>query len=233
MTHELKTILYRTVYYQQALKSTKAKQKFNQRTFDYKDFPKHIVKIFTDLLHGQLVKIKTKTDAIQLMVFLCFDGALIPERENPVEAQIQSSQFEWKVFRRCKNLLYGISGIQTHGLVAADGTEDDSKLTNIGYAACLFYFLSFKKPELSQIILEISKKTALNYCHHVDLKWSGETCYFESEWTNSDNKMLTFVKDNLDEMHGNSVWTKTKLREIKKIFTKIHSLVDSGPVISS
>ena len=44
--------------------------------------------------------------------------------------------------------------------------------------------------------------------------------------------MLTFVKDNLDEMHGNSVWTKTKLREIKKIFTKIHSLVDSGPVIS-
>ena len=99
------------MFYQQALKSTKAKQKFNQRTFDYKDFPKHIVKIFTDLLHGQLVKIKTKTDAIQLMVFLCFDGALIPERENPVEAQIQSSQFEWKVFRRCKNLLYGISGI--------------------------------------------------------------------------------------------------------------------------
>lgn len=215
--------------YPKSLKSSKVKQKFNQTTFDYKLFPKHVIKIFTDSLHGRLFRMKTKTDAIQLIVFLCFDGALIPHRDfglvDSEETRIQSSQFELKLVRRCKNFLFGISGIETHGFIAPDGPEP--QLSNIGYAACLFYFLSFQKPELSHIILENSKKTYLNSCRAVQRKWCNEKAIlpYESQWTSSDIKMLEFIKDKLDDMHGNSNWIQIQLKKITKIFNEVHKLV--------
>ena len=187
--------------------------------------------IFTDSLHGRLLRIKTKTDAIQLIVFLCFDGALIPHRDfglvDSEETRIQSSQFELKLVRRCKNFLFGISGIEMYGLIAPDGPEP--QLSNIGYAACLFYFLNFQKPELSHIIMENSKKTNLNSCRVVRRKWCNEKAIllYESQWTSSDIKMVEFIKDKLDDMDGNSNWIQIQLKKITKIFNEVHKLV--GP----
>ena len=163
----------------------------------------------------------SKTDAIQLMIFLCSDGALVPERESD-KVKIKSSKFESKIFRRCENLLFGVTGTVTDGSNELDGVEPS--LTKYGYAACLFYFLSFRKPELSRTILEISKKTDLHSCKTVNHNWPPiESRHLRLALSSSDIEMITFIKTNLDEMHENSDWMQSRIKEITRLFNEIHS----------
>ena len=118
------------------------------------------MQIFTDTIHGLSIGIKTKIDAIQLMAFLCSDGALVPQRQS-IQTQIKSSDFELKLFRRCENFLLGLFEDIKDDSIEIDGPEPS--LTSEGFAACLFYFLSFQKPELSEIILKIFNKTTSSY----------------------------------------------------------------------
>ena len=152
------------------------------------------------------------------MAFLCSDGALIPQRKSS-KIQIKSSDFELKLFRRCENLLFGFFEDVADDSWDIDGPE--SSLTKEGFASCLFYFLSFQKPELSETIFEISKKTSFQSCSNVD--WSqAETLANSESLTSSDAKLIVFIKKDLDDMHGNSDWIKTIMIKIQKIFYNIH-----------
>ena len=172
------------------------------------------MKIFTDTIHGLSVGIKTKIDAIQLITFLCSDGALVPQRQSN-QTQIKSSDFELKLFRRCENFLFGIFEDISDDCSNIDGSEPP--LTRKGFAACLFYFLSFQKPELSETILKTVNKTTIYYCQSVDWDQADKNVKSESS-TTSDINIIAFIKDHLNDMHGNSDWIKLIMIEIKKIY---------------
>ena len=148
------------------------------------------------------------------MAFLCSDGALVPQRQS-IQTQIKSSDFELKLFRRCENFLLGLFEDIKDDSIEIDGPEPS--LTREGFAACLFYFLSFQKPELSEIILKILNKTTSSYyCQSVD--WSQAENVDESESsTSTDMKMIVFIKNKLDDFYGNSDWIKFLMMKIKKI----------------
>ena len=200
-----------------------AKKKFNQNVFNYEVFSKNIVKLFTDALHGLPISIKTKSDAIQLISFLFYDGALVWNKSSD-KIQIKSSQFEDKLYTRCKNFLFGLSDDEEGSTSASDGP--DVLLTDMGYAACLFYFLSFQKPELTQIIFEISKKTDLNACHTAYVNWS-----LKEAFAPPDDKLAESIKQFLDDFwphgvkcRGLEYWMHVQMRKIRKIFNEIHTL---------
>ena len=173
-----------------------------------------MLKIFTDTIHGLSIGIKTRIDAIQLITFLCSDGALIPKRKS-IQTQIKSSDFELKLFRRCHNFLFGLFEDISDDCNSIDGPEPS--LTREGFAACLFYFLSFQKPELSETILKTFSKTTTSCCQRVD--WSQAEKVVESESsTSSDIKMIIFIKNKLDDMHGNSDWINVIMIKIKQIY---------------
>ena len=143
------------------------KQNLNRKAFNYDLYPKNVVKILTDSLHRLPVSIKTKIEAIQVITLLgCDQGALIQNRKL-VRTQIKTS--ELKLYYQCKNFLFG-----TFTEEPDTNNVDDlqPELTEIGLAACLFYFLSFEKPDFTEIIFEISKRTNLNACHAIFVNWS-------------------------------------------------------------
>ena len=189
-----------------------------EKTFDYGRFPKNVVKILTDSLHGIPIKIKTKTDAIQLMALLGSDGALIPNRESD-KTKIMSSEFELRIYRRCRNFLFGVSNENTD--TNTDGITDGPEfmLTDLGYAACLFYFLSFEKPEFSAIIFDISKKTNLNACHTAFVNWS-----IAESFSCPDDKIAEFIHSNrndqigLTEVPNREYWMKMQIKKIRKLY---------------
>ena len=197
------------------------KQNLNRKAFNYDLYPKNVVKILTDSLHGLPVSIKTKTEAIQVITLLgCDQGALIPNRELD-RTQIKASELELKLYCRCKKFLFGI-------FTEEPGTNnvDDLQLTEIGFAACLFYFLSFRKPDFTEIIFEISKRTNLNACHAVFVNWS-----ISESFSYPDDEIAGFIKHNRDEQLLPSQilrlaedWTNTQMKRIRKIYNFIQPM---------
>ena len=185
----------------------------NGKHFDYDLYPKNVVKILTDSLHGRPVSIKDKVEATQFITLLGCDRALYPNRISN-QMQIASSQLELQLYNRCKNFLFGISD-------NIDGLEPD--LTEIGFAACLFYFLSFEKLDFTEIIYEISKKTTLNACNAAFVNWSiGEA------FPSPDHKIAEFIKNQRDEqlfpsqiLFRDLYWTNIQMKRIRKIYNVI------------
>ena len=188
----------------------------NGKHFDYDLYPKNVVKFLTDSLHGLSISIKTKIDAIQFITLLGCDGALIPNRTFD-QTQSKTAHLELQLYYRCKNFLFGISD-------NIDGLEPD--LTEIGFAACLFYFLSFDKPDFTEIIFEISKKTTLNACNAVFVNWSiGEAC------PSPDHKIAEFIKNQRDEqliplqiLCRDPYWMNIQMKRIRKIYNVIQPM---------
>ena len=55
-----------------------AKAKFsNPRTHDFKQFPRRILKIYTDLLHGISIDQLSMVNLLEILKFLCFEGKTI------------------------------------------------------------------------------------------------------------------------------------------------------------
>ena len=50
--------------------------------------------------------------------------------------------------------------------------NDRNDYTSKRYAIMLFYFLSFNKPELTSLIVDLSTKTNLEDCEHVFVQWA-------------------------------------------------------------
>ena len=195
------------------------KQNLNRKAFNYDLYPKNVVKILTDSLHELPVLIKTKTEAIQFITLIgCDEGALIPNRKNN-QTQIKASELELKLYCRCKNFLFRTSDVD----------DPESELTEIGLAACLFYFLSFEKPDFSEIIFEISKRTNLNACHAVFVNWS-----ISESFSYPDDEIAGFIKHTRDEQLLPSTtlrlaedWTHTQMKRIRKIYNDIHQMTIS------
>ena len=198
-----------------------------EKTFDYGRFPKNIVKILTDSLHGIPIQIKTKIDAIQLMALLGSDGALIPNRESD-KTKIKSSELELRMFRRCKNFMFGISNenAATDTDVITDGPE--FLLTELGYAACLFYFFSFEKPEFSATIFDISKNTNLDACHAAYVNWS-----IAEPFACPDDRIAEFIHSNRNDQLGpvkeshREFWMNIQIKKIRKLYNVIDQMTIS------
>ena len=165
---------------------------------------------------------KTNADAIQLMALLGSDGALIPNRESD-KTKIKSSEFEMRLYVGCKNFLFGIENKNDDKITDHDRPE--SVLTDLGYAACLFYFLSFEKPEFSAIIFEISKSTDLNACHTAFVNWS-----IAESFARPDDKVAEFIHSNRNEFANDpnryGCWMNIQIKKIRKFY----NVIDHMPI---
>ena len=50
--------------------------------------------------------------------------------------------------------------------------DNRDETTSKKFAIMLYYFLSFNKPELLSLIIDLSTKTSLQDCEHVFVQWS-------------------------------------------------------------
>ena len=138
----------------------KAKDKFGERHFDYKLFTTSALKIFTDALHGKPpirrnqnynpcnnIMLTQEINYMQLIAFLSFDGQL-------------SSEFEHKFMRFAVRWI--TDGLFNHRY------ENTSKK----FAIMVFYFLSFNKPELTSLIIDLTTKTNLQDFEHIFVQWA-------------------------------------------------------------